>query len=399
MFTEKELEKYADIMIWGLTAARTGDFAEGDAVLLRYDLLSIKLAEALYTQLIKKGLNVSARMNVNANMEKSFYSNAQNPQLDFKTPGDKEYFENLNGLISLIAPESLTHLAGIDSAKIGRAAVARKYLREIMEERENKGLFGWTLCIYPTQAMADAADLSMEEYKNQVAKSCFLDQDDPVAKWNDIYNQAMEVKNWLNALPISTVRVQSESMDLKIGIGEQRRFMGISGHNIPSFELFLSPDMNDCEGVYYSDQPSYRSGNLVQGVRLEFKNGRVVSSSAEKGEEFLRKQLAMDDGASRLGEFSLTDKRFSRIDKFMANTLYDENYGGENGNCHVAVGDSYADTYDGDPSELTRERKKELGFNDSALHWDLVNTEKKTVTATLKDGGELVIYDDGMFTL
>ena len=105
----------------------------------------------------------------------------------------------------------------------------------------------------------------------------------------------------------------------------------------------------------------------------------------------------MDAGACQLGEFSLTDKRFSRIDAFMAHTLFDENYGGEHGNCHVAVGSSYADTYAGSPEELTAERKKELGFNDSALHWDLVNTEPKTVTAMLQGGGSTVIYEDGMF--
>jgi aminopeptidase len=81
----------------------------------------------------------------------------------------------------------------------------------------------------------------------------------------------------------------------------------------------------------------------------------------------------------------------------MANTLYDENYGGEYGNCHIAVGASYSDTYDGDLSELTPERKKALGFNDSALHWDLVNTEPKRVTAHLSSGGKTVIYENGEF--
>ena len=107
----------------------------------------------------------------------------------------------------------------------------------------------------------------------------------------------------------------------------------------------------------------------------------------------------MDKGACRVGEFSLTDKRFSRINRFMANTLYDENYGGRYGNCHLAVGDSYSDTYDGNPAELTKETKRKLGFNDSALHWDLVNTEKKTVTAYLKNGKRVLIYENGMFTL
>jgi aminopeptidase len=106
----------------------------------------------------------------------------------------------------------------------------------------------------------------------------------------------------------------------------------------------------------------------------------------------------MDRGANRLGEFSLTDVRFSKIDRFMADTLYDENYGGRFGNCHVAVGSSYSDTYDGDPARLTAKAKQELGFNDSALHWDLINTEQKTVTAVLKNGRRMLIYENGRFT-
>ena len=94
----------------------------------------------------------------------------------------------------------------------------------------------------------------------------------------------------------------------------------------------------------------------------------------------------MDRGASRTGEFSLTDKRFSKIDRFMANTLFDENHGGKFGNCHIALGASYSDAYAGDKAELSKNLKKRLGFNDSALHWDLVNTEKKRVVAHLAGG-------------
>ena len=105
----------------------------------------------------------------------------------------------------------------------------------------------------------------------------------------------------------------------------------------------------------------------------------------------------MDSGSARLGEFSLTDKRFSRIDRFMANTLFDELYGGEYGNCHVALGPSYANTYDGNPKTLTPALKKTLGFNDSALHWDFVNTEAKRVTAHFTGGGQTTIYENGLF--
>jgi aminopeptidase len=105
----------------------------------------------------------------------------------------------------------------------------------------------------------------------------------------------------------------------------------------------------------------------------------------------------MDHGADKVGEFSLTDKRFSRINRFMANTLYDENYGGRHGNCHIALGSSYSNTYSGDARKLSQSLKQKLGFNESALHWDLVNTEKKRVTAHLKSGEALVIYENGCF--
>jgi aminopeptidase len=95
----------------------------------------------------------------------------------------------------------------------------------------------------------------------------------------------------------------------------------------------------------------------------------------------------------------LTDRRFSKINKFMANTIFDENYGGSFGNCHIAVGASYSDTFSGDPKKLTKEMKKDLGFNDSALHWDLVNTEKKRVTARLAGGEKVTIYENGIFTV
>jgi len=196
---------------------------------------------------------------------------------------------------------------------------------------------------------------------------------------------------------ISRIHIESENVDLEMTLGEKRRWIGLSGHNIPSFEIFLSPDWRGTKGVYYANQPSFRSGNYVDGVRLEFKKGSAVVISAERGEKFLKNQLSMDSGANKAGEFSLTDKRFSRIKTFMANTLYDENYGGKYGNCHVALGSSYTDTYAGNPAGLTGALKKKLGFNDSALHWDLVNTERKRVSAQLKSGQKITLYENGKF--
>jgi len=123
----------------------------------------------------------------------------------------------------------------------------------------------------------------------------------------------------------------------------------------------------------------------------------VVDLQAAQGRDFTAQQIAMDRGARRVGEFSLTDKRFSPIDRFMANTLFDENFGGRFGNCHLALGSAYSDAFAGNPADLTPERKRGLGFNDSALHWDLVNTQAKRVTAYGRDGRPRLIYEDGEF--
>ncbi|MDD5475767.1 MAG: aminopeptidase [Syntrophales bacterium] len=397
-FTTDVMGKYADVLIWAMQKARARKFKSGDIILIRFDNPSLALAEILFERLIDRRMRVVCRMTPTARMESSFYQRAVTRQLTFLPPGEKPLMEELNGSIYLHAPESLTHLEQVDPRKIGKSMVARKELRDILVKREEQGLFGWTLCSFPTPEPARQAKLSLRRYSSQIIRACFLDHPDPLSQWKRVFKEAGQIKRWLNAMDIRSLHIESPGTDLIVTPGEKRKWIGVSGHNIPSFELFISPDWRGTRGVYFADQPSFRSGNYVSGARLVFENGAVKSASADNGEEFLKKQIAMDPGARKVGEFSLTDRRFSVIDTFMANTLFDENFGGSEGNCHVALGSSYSDTYDGDPAELALDRKKLLGFNDSSLHWDLVNTEKKSVTARLASGKRLVIYEKGIFT-
>ncbi len=397
-FTKVQNEKYADVMIWALEAARrNGKFKPYDTVLLRSDLSALPLARALYAKLLARRCQVIMRFNAPEDFSKTFYLHADDKQLAFIAPGEKEFQSGINGLISVRAPEDLTHLKQVDPSRIAKSAVAHKPLREILDVREQKGLFSWTLCNYPTEELAKRAGLSVKEYANQVARACFLNEKDPVKKWQEVTRQITEIGKWLSSLPIKTLRVETQNMDFEVLLGEKRKFIAGGGCNVPSFEIFTSPDWRGTRGVYFADLSSYRSGNYVKGVRLEFEKGRAVKADAQQGAEFVRKMLAMDKGAAQIGEFSLTDRRFSKITKFMADILYDENFGGKYGNCHVAVGSSYADTFAGAPGKLDKKTKEKLGFNDSSLHWDLINTENKTVTACLKDGSKHVIYEKGQF--
>ncbi|HDQ40486.1 MAG TPA: aminopeptidase [Desulfonatronum sp.] len=397
MLRQKHLEAYAQVMVWALDTARARKLRKGNIVLLQIDPAAQGLAEEIHRVLLPRGLHVVVRWNPTVAMEHSFYTLGQNKQLTFHPPGTRQLMQSLHGAIHLRGPESLTHLRQVSPERISKAALARKPLRDILDQREQKGVFGWTLAMCPTLQMAQAADMDLQEYSQQVINACYLDADDPVSRWGEVFRSVNQIKRWLNSLKPVSLRVESTNMDLEVTVGEQRRWVGLSGHNIPSFEMFFSPDWRGVRGVYYADQPSYRNGNIVRDVRLDFVDGRVVSAMAEEGEEFLRSQVAMDAGASQVGEFSLTDRRFSRITKFMANTLYDENFGGDFGNCHLALGSSYIESFAGKASDMNRRRRTALGFNESALHWDLVNTRDKIVTALFASGKSRVIYEHGTF--
>jgi aminopeptidase len=397
MFTKGQLEKYANVLLWALETARKERYKKNDTVLIRFDLSAVPLAECLHAGLMERGMNLVLRVGLTPAMETQFYEKASHQQLQFIGPWETELCRHLNGGIYVQGPASLTHLKDVDAAKIGKALVARKSLRDALRNREERGLYGWTLCTFPTQELAQNAGLSVKQYTQQVVRACYLDKKEPIQEWESVYREAQTIKDWLSRMDAVRYHIQSDHVDLLIQRGERRKWVGISGHNIPSFEIFFSPDCRGTKGVYYADQPSYRSGNYVQGVGLVFERGSVKETRVRKGRTFVEHQLGMDAGARRVGEFSLTDRRFSRINRFMANTLYDENYGGRFGNCHLALGSSYTDTYAGDPAKLTKQAKQKLGFNESALHWDLVNTEKKTVTAHLKNGKRTVIYEHGLF--
>ncbi len=399
MFSEKQLEKYAQVMMWGMKKSRGKPFNKGDLVLLRTGLAALPLARAVHRHILGAGLMPVVRLSQPEGMERDFFDLARNELLETRIPGDRELYSDLAGAISLLAPESLTHLQQVDASRIARWSSSRKYLRDILNEREAKGVFGWTLCLYPTAELARQAGMGIEEYTEEIVKAAYLDAHDPPFHWEKAFDMSSRIKSWLNSLDIESLHIQSENTDLWVCPGEKRHWLGVSGHNIPSFEIFVSPDWREISGVYYSDQPSFRNGNIVSGVRLEITKGKVTDVQAEEGEDFVRKQINMDEGASRIGEFSLTDRRMSQIDRFMAHTLYDENFGGTYGNCHIALGASYLESYAGDASTLDTQKKEELGFNDSALHWDLVNTENKRVHAQLRDGREVLIYAEGEFQL
>jgi aminopeptidase len=175
-------------------------------------------------------------------------------------------------------------------------------------------------------------------------------------------------------MEIEWVHVVGEDVDLKVKIGEKRKWLGGSGRNIPSFEVFTSPDWRGTNGwIRYNMPLSYQS-NIIKWIRLEFKDGLVVNATATENEKLLKEMIAQKD-ADKAGEFSLTDRRLSRITKFMGETLYDENVGGPFGNTHIALGMAYKDAYTLVMSQIQRlcrrmstTNRTRLGYNDLNMY-------------------------------
>ena len=333
------------------------------------------------------------------NLSRDFFELADDSQLDrFASSYMRGLVDEMDHQVSIIAESDPHALDTVDPAKIMRRGKSMRPLLDWRGEKENAGKFSWTLGLYGTPAMAAEAGMSEEEYWEQIVHACFLDAEDPLANWREVGERLDRTREQLDALDIERLHVEGEDADLWVSLGESRRWLGGRGRNIPSFEIFTSPDWRGTEGWIYCNQPLYRYGNLVKGVRLTFSEGRVTEASAEENERVLSEMIATE-GADRVGEFSLTDRRFSRITRFMAHTLYDENVGGAYGNTHIAVGRAYQDAYTGDPSELTPQQWRELGFNDSTVHTDVVSTTDRVVTAKLRGGGERVIYREGEFQL
>lgn len=389
------LRKYAEVLV--LYALNGGQGVKaGEVVECVVPDVAKPLALQLQNVLLEAGAHPMIRL-MPTGFDKDFFTLANADQLRFFP---EKYLrtkvELLDHHIGILADVDPYDLKEVDPEKIIMARDAKKGYREWLVDKETHGKFTWTLALWGVPAKAKAVGLTLEAYWDQIIQACFLDTPDPVTEWKRISAMQEEIKQELNSWPIEWLEVKGDDMDLKVKLGEDRIWQGGSGRNIPSFEFFTSPDWRGTEGWIKFNQPVYRYGQVMANVRLEFHNGLVTKATASQGQALLD-QMFKSPHADKVGEFSLTDRRMSRITHVMAETLFDENISGPFGNMHLAVGMAYKDCYRGDATKLTKEDWLAKGFNDSAEHTDIVTTTDRTVTAILKSGERRELYRDGQF--
>ena len=328
------------------------DTQPGRQVLVRSTVLAAPLLLALQRELLEREAWPVLRVALPGQAE-GYWAAARDAHLDGFAPAELADTEGSDCLLTIQAPENTNELAGVDPARLARAARSRAGIRELGMQRR------WCGTLWPTPAGAQQAGLATGDFAALVERALFLDRDDPVAAWGELgATQARLIERLASAREL---RIEAEGTDLTLSVAGRTWVNSDGKRNMPSGEVFTGPVEDSAEGVIRYTIPSSPRGVPVEGIELRFAEGRVVEARAERGEAYLRETLATDDGASRLGEIGI-GTNFG-IDRPVGAILLDEKIGGT---VHLAVGRSYPETG---------------GVNESAVHWDMI--------CDLRDGGRL----------
>lgn len=309
--------------------------------------------------------------------------------------------EHRSALVSLVGPVAPHLMDGVDPVLLGKDLLPRiKESSEVVNGRT----VNWTVAPCPTPAWAELvypdldAGPALERLWDEIAHVCRLDEEDPVAAWTQRMDRLEGVAERLDSLALERVRFQGPGTDLTVGLFASSRWQcarvttvdGIThAPNIPTEEVFTTPDPARVDGVVQSTKPLFVSGKTVTGLHVRFEHGRAVAIEANQGAETLRTMAAHDDGAARLGEVALVDRdgRIGQLGTVFSETLLDEN-----ASSHIALGHGFDFAIDSDGD---RER-----INRSDLHLDfMIGSNEVSVTGIDREGREVPLLRGGAWRI
>jgi aminopeptidase len=353
----------------------------GDRVLIEAEPGAEPLVRATFKSILEAGghphLFISlAGQTTLTGLDDVFLTYANEDQLAFAPTFYNLVYEQFEARIRIHSENNTRLLSGIDRSRMSKRREATRSVLQSQFRRGETREFKWLTTLFPTQAYAQDAEMSLEEFEDFVFQACHVDttEADPVAYWNKVAEQQ---QRWVDAFKgHEKIEVHGPGIDLNLSIKE-RSFLNARGlTNMPDGEIYTGPVEDSINGKVQFSYPCVRSGNEVDGVELVFEHGRVTAAKADKNQAFLEKMLDTDEGARYLGEFAIGLNY--GVDRATKNILFDEKIGGS---IHMALGAGYPETG---------------SQNESAIHWDLITD--------MRDGGEIVvdgelIYKDGFFII
>ena len=364
---KSSLEKYAILLVDYCCAVKPGQ-----NILIRSSVLAESLVLACQKQILLRGANCELSIGIQS-YNKQYYEHASDHQLDHIPVLYQHSIEVFDAIISISAPHDLFELKGSDESKIARHQSALKPVKSMMMQRSKDNELNWVICNFPTESLAQAANMTLQEYERFISDACFLNQDDPTQKWRELSLQQETYVNRLNQS--ETIQFVSDHVDI-IFSTQGRIWINSDGkRNMPSGEVFTSPVESSGNGSITFTHPSLLFGEVIQDLTLTIVDGLVVEWDTKNGQALLDRLFDVD-GANKIGEIAIGTNY--AIKKPTLNTLFDEKIGGT---IHMAVGASYPETG---------------GQNQSSIHHDFV-TQFDFNSRILLDGD--CVYENGKWTI
>jgi len=365
---DERVEKLADLLVNYSVAVRPGD-----KVIIQGGAMAEPLVKAVYVKALQAGGYPLVWVDLPGMWELTYHYSSDDQLRYIHTPM-RQVIEAYDVLMNLGAESNTKALSRVDPGKMIIRHQANREIFETYLSRAAKGELRWTTTLFPTNASAQDAEMSLEEYEDFVYGACLPDLKDPINYWKRFSARQQRVVDWLKGK--KKVHVIGPNTDLWLGI-EGRSFINCDCHeNVPDGEVFTGPIENSVEGQVCFSYPAIYAGHEVEGVRLWFENGKVIKASAAKNQEFLIKTLDTDEGSRYVGEFAIGTNE--GITQFTRDLLFDEKIAGS---FHMALGAGY-------PESGSK--------NQSTIHWDMI--------CDLRQGGEIwvddaLLYKDGKFTI
>jgi aminopeptidase len=304
---------------------------------------------AAYEEAIKAGAHVFVEQPSEEAME-IFYKYASDEQLDFVSPVRKLIVETFDADLRIDASSNRRMLSGVNPDRMARNAKARAELSKLFMARSARKELNWCLTVYPNNANAQDADMSLRDYTEFVFAAGMLNEDNPIEFWKEEGFRQKKLVEWLKGR--DRVVLKGSSIDLSFSIND-RKFEPCDGkYNFPDGEIFTGPVEDSANGWVRFKYPAIYMGQEITDIELWFENGKVVKETASKNQELLTSTLNTDDGARFLGEWGIGTNY--GITQFTKDMLFDEKIGGT---IHFAVGAGYPETG---------------SKNDSGIHWDML---------------------------
>ncbi|GCE04826.1 aminopeptidase [Dictyobacter aurantiacus] len=344
----------------------------GETFSLKGPAIAAPLIKEIYREAIRAGAHVTPSITLDG-MEEIFFKESGEEQIQYISPVAEFQINHFDAQFTIIADENTRALSHIDPQKMAAHSAAQAGIAKRFMERSATNDLRWSLTLYPTQAHAMDAGMSLSEYEDFVFNAGLLDQDDPVAAWKKVQADQQHIVDYLDQH--DEIHIVAPGTDLTYRVAGRKWINCAGDKNFPDGEVFTGPIENSVNGYVSFTYPAVYNGNEVENVRLVFKDGKVVESSAGRGKDFLDAMLNMDAGSRYLGEvaFGLN----YNVQRFTKEILFDEKIGGT---MHMALGAGYPETG---------------STNESGLHWDMVcDLHEGKVFAD----GELC-YENGKFII